>query len=177
MSVAWTDIELAIRTWISTGAEIALNRVLPWPLNGPRPDEPYASVKFGPTTRVGRDWKTAEANPIPSPGEEILTRVSGVRKIVVSIQAWDPNTIGSNAARARLERLVTNSRFRQMREILSPSNVSLIDFGSVMSLSEVINQTTQDPRAALDVTFHVPSTATMPDMPIKTVEAEIEVST
>ena len=170
--IAWSTVELGLRTWISTGIGVNLDHVLPQPLRGPRPTSPYAAYKIN-IAPQGRDWEKIEDATAPvTPGEEIVVSAIGVRRLTVSVQVWGDPVAGSSSAKGLLEQLIGKSYLPSLRDILRTAGVSLLSWGTIQSLDQVINSTSQDVRAALDITMTVSSSVSEPATYIEFAETE-----
>lgn len=165
---AWTTIENAIYTWVSsTGVTAA------WTEPGaPRPAAPFVSMRLAGARGVGHDWLDVQDAIAPDPGAEIEHVVRGTRALTLSLQAFAAAGTGALGAVAMLEAVRTAARLPTGRDALNAAGVGVGSFDAVKAIDGVVNSLTFEPRAVCEVTLWVAAELVETSTYIEIVESE-----
>ncbi len=172
MSLAWSTFEAALRTWIKTGSSLTdeyvrfADQKVAKPTSGS-----FITVRVGDlihTAGVDERRRTASVTV----GAEVVHTVTGLREVVVSLQAFSAATVGSDSARALLGRVQAALGLDSVRFAFHAAGCSCFDSGTVKSLSVAVpgNQTVFEGRAVLEARFYVVETVAETSTYIETVE-------
>lgn len=158
-AVPWTQIEDAIRTWIKNGSGLPDESVIWAQYGGPRPTDPWISINTTSLDQVGVDFSKRRTNPASNghDGQELVTTTRGIRRGTLSIQCFAVSPSDGQSAISILTDVVAAAYIPSVRRALDAAGVGLSDFSPVRSIGAVINQTTFEPRAVVDVTFYATS--------------------
>ena len=154
----FTALEDAIQAWVVSGSGLAADRVVYRGQPAPQPSGAYITIGLLALRRIGQDGARPEANPIPTPGAEILHRATGVRELRLSLQCYAGSPHGVTSAMMRLEGVVSAAALPVRRGALNAAGLGVHEFGPVQSVDGFVGaHAFFEPRAMVEVRCHVAS--------------------
>lgn len=151
-------LENAIQAWVQSKSGLAAGRVI-WAAQAkqPRPASPYITLRMRSIRAVGVDWTRVEDNPAPTAGAEILIKLRGMRRVILTITCYGDTPIGATGPAAIVSDVLAAVGLPTQSEALSAAGVGLSNLGDVQSIDGVVGSTLLEPRASADVTFYATS--------------------
>jgi hypothetical protein len=159
------SIRAAILTWVSIGSGLPSGRIVWADQNAPAPSADYVSLRISGFVGLGsmhdQNQYIDHSSESPPAGQEIEDINGGTAEMTLSMQAYCAPVAGvlvTDTAYTLMQSIRDSLFLPDLRDALNDAGLSPFDLGAVQNLAAVAGAQFEG-RAALDVRFYVPETA------------------
>jgi hypothetical protein len=149
--ITWPTIKSALRQLAIRGTGINPQRVIWARGSGPREGGPWMDVNIQSVQVIGRDGRIVETRQLPvAPGEEIALKAIGTRRMTVSYRLFAAAG-GGDPPEGILTGMVSRSYLDSSLVMLREAGIGMSGWSPVLTMTEVMNSTFQEPRAQVSL--------------------------
>lgn len=155
--IDWGRVTAELQAWVAAGTGLDTTRVIWAYQNEDRPQNPWVDLELLSCQRLGQDWLDIADNPASNghDGQEIVRTARGPRLLTVRVRAFGspgPFDPSKNPV-VILEALMASAPLRA--SAFDSVGLGLARFNDVVSTYGVVDDTVLEPRATVDVVFHL----------------------
>lgn len=170
--IAWSTVQSAIRAWAVSGSGLPSGQVIWGQQSGPRPAQPWISLRVMSVRKIGQDTVTVADASSPSAGAEIEITATGQRDVTLEMQCFGLAGQGANAPVALLEGIAAAASLPVRRDALNTAGIGLLGIQPITSIDGLTSVAAFEPRGIMLVRLLLSSEVSEFATYIETVEIE-----
>jgi hypothetical protein len=162
-AIDWTGIKDALHTWLVNATGLDATRVLYGGQNAVRPKgitSAWISIWIMGDEDQGVNSSTIEyfENPYPTPGNEVLKRVTSQSLVTVQITCFAPKDADdASEAYVYLSEAVQQTKLSEVSDPMTDAGVAIQSFSPITTVGGMINTSRIEPKSQLTITFLTPA--------------------